>query len=57
MSTTRISSAATRPGLSIRLEKILRNDSLERFRESGADLVLLISWKNVDDTIYSFGGA
>jgi len=38
-------------------EKILRNDPFKRFRESGPDLVLLISWKNVDDTIYCFGGA
>ena len=38
-------------------EKILRDDALERFRERGANLVLLISRENVDDTIDGFGGA
>ena len=39
------------------LEKILRDDALERFGERGADLVLLVGRENVDDTIDRFGGA
>jgi hypothetical protein len=53
MSTTRISKAATRPGLSF--EKILCDDALERFRQRSANLVLLICRENVDDTIDGFG--
>ena len=38
-------------------EKILRNDPFERFSQGGADLVLLIGWENVDDSINCFGRA
>ena len=42
---TRISSAATRPFLVDALEKVLRDDALERFGKGGADLVLLSAGK------------
>src|ERR1043166_3205722 len=34
------------------LEEILRDDAFERFGERGANLILLVSGKYVDDTIY-----
>ena len=39
------------------LEKILRDDAFERFRQGGANLVLLVGRENVDDTVDRFGGA
>src|SRR5579862_3903482 len=39
------------PRLVHALEKILRHDALERFRERGANLVLLVRRENVDDAV------
>ncbi len=39
------------------LEEVLRDHALERFGKGGADLVLLIGGKHVDDTVDGFGGA
>src|SRR3954468_15781523 len=44
-------------GLVDALEKILRNYALERFGQSGSNLVLLVGRENVNDTIDRLGGA
>src|SRR5207244_3876805 len=38
-------------------EKILRNDTFERFRKSGADFVLLLPRENVNDPVHRLGRA
>ena len=38
-------------------KKVLRHDAFERLGQGGADFVLLFRRKNVNNTIYRFGGA
>ena len=54
---TRISSAATRPFLSLRLNRCLRHDALQRLGKRRADFVLLVGGKNVNDTVHRLGRA
>src|SRR5205823_13045242 len=45
------------PGPIDAFEKVLRDHALERLGQSGADLVLLVGWKDVDNSVNGLGGA